>query len=100
MLRALSGRKHYVWTGFCILDMERGKRAMRAIKTVVRVRKLSHHEIERYLKTGEPLEGAGGYKMQGTGGFIFEDIRGDYNNILGLPLSAVLPELKKFGIRM
>lgn len=99
MLRALSGKQHTVWTGFCIIDTKRGKRVVKAVKTIMWVRTLTSHEIERYIKTGEPLEGAGGYKMQGAGGFIFESIHGDYNNILGLPLAEVLKELKKFGVK-
>ena len=99
MLRALSGRSHDVWTGFAILDPKRGKKIIRAIKTRLTIRKLSSGEIERYIATGEPLDGAGGYKMQGMGGFILQRIVGDYNNVLGLPLGAVLLELKKLGIR-
>ena len=99
MLQTLSGKSHSVWTGFCIIDTKSGKRIQRAVKTEVTVRVLSSQEIKRYIETGESLDGAGGYKMQGTGGFVIEKIHGDYTNVLGLPLSAVLDELKKMGIR-
>lgn len=99
MLRALSGKSHDVWTAFCIIDTKNKKRIVRAAKTRLSIRKLSPQEIDRYIATGEPLDGAGGYKMQETGGFVIGTIKGDYTNVLGLPLGALLKELKALGVR-
>lgn len=100
MLRALNGKTHVVWTGFCIIDTTSGKRAIKSVKTNLTLRKLTKKEIARYLETGEPLDGAGGYKLQEKGQALMARIDGDYNNILGLPLSVVLDELKKMGVRV
>jgi len=75
-----------------------GKRIECAVKTSLTLRKLTTKEIAAYLATGEPLEGAGGYKLQTKGQALMADIRGDYNNILGLPLSTLLQELRKFKV--
>lgn len=99
MLRTLSGKRHEVWTGFCIIDTGKGKRVVRAVKTNVTFRKLTSKDIAVYIATREPLDGAGGYKLQGSGNVLISEIRGDYNNIIGLPLTAVLEELRKLGIR-
>jgi len=99
MLRTLSGKAHDVWTGFCIIDTKKGKKVVRAVRARVTFRSLTPKEISRYIATGEPMDGAGGYKIQESGGFLISEIRGDYNNIIGLPLEAVLEELKKLGIK-
>ena len=99
MLKAHSGKTHAVWTGFAILDTASGKRVQRAVKTSVKMRALSPKEIATYVKTGEPFNGAGGYQLQGTGYVLVSEIKGDYNNIIGLPLTVVLKELKKLGVR-
>lgn len=100
ILRALSGKTHDVWTGFAIIDTKTGARIVRAVKTRVTFRSLTSKEIQMYVATGEPMDGAGGYKMQGAGGFVIASIHGDYNNILGMPLPAVLVALKQFGVRV
>jgi septum formation protein len=96
MLRALSGKSHDIWTGFCIIDTKSGKKIVRAEKTKLYFRKLSNREIDAYLAKGESLDVAGGYAFQITGSILSEKIEGDYNNIIGLPLAAVLKELKRF----
>ncbi len=99
MLRTLSGKQHEIWTGFCILDTKIKKRVLKAVRATLQMRKLTSAEIEGYIKTGEPMDGAGGYKIQGAGGFLADFISGDYSSVLGLPLSDVLAALQKFGIR-
>lgn len=104
MLRTLSGKSHNIWTGFCIIDTKKGTRVLRAVKTRVTFRPLSRAVIEGYIATGEALKGAGSYTLpysegKASGNLFVSDIRGDYNNIIGLPLSAVLLELKKLGVR-
>ncbi len=100
MLRFLSGRTHSVITGFTIIDTVTAKKISRSVETKVRFRKLTKREIISYVKTGEPLDKAGAYAIQGLGSLIVERIDGDYFNVIGLPLSSLVEALKKFGVRV
>ena len=100
MLRALSGKTHEVWTGFCIIDTKSGKRVLNAVSSKITLLPLSTAAIERQIASGEAFEGAGGYMIQKRGAAFIARIEGDYTNIIGLPLSVVLPELKKLGVRV
>ncbi len=94
MLKLLSGKTHSVYTGFCIMDMTTGKSECRACETKVRFKNITDDEIRTYIKTGEPLDKAGAYGIQGIGGIFVSGIEGDYLNVVGLPLSAVCDVLK------
>ncbi len=98
MLRALSGKTHRILTGFVIIDTQTGKKAGRAVETEVSFRALSDTEIDAYAATSEPLGKAGGYAIQGRGAQFVEKIQGNMDNVIGLPLAALLEELAKFGI--
>lgn len=100
MLTALNGKSHTVITGFTILDTDTGKRISRSVKTRVWFNTLSSVEIEAYVRTGEPLDKAGGYAIQGLGALLVKRIQGDYLNVVGLPLSAIVEYLKKFGVHV
>ncbi len=100
MLATLSGRSHTVITGFTIIDTETNKTRTESVETKVYFRKLDSAEIEAYVKSGEPLDKAGGYAIQGRGALLVERIEGDYFNVVGLPLSALAASLKEFGIRL
>lgn len=96
MLAALSGRTHLVCTG---VTLRRGERTeTRAETTRVTFRSLTPGEIDRYVDTGEPLDKAGGYGIQGYGALLVEGIRGDYSNVVGLPLCLVGRMLAGFGV--
>jgi septum formation protein len=98
LLTLLSGKCHRVITGFTILDEDTGRSVSRAVETRVCFRELSKGEIDEYVKTGEPLDKAGAYAIQGKGAGLVERIEGDYYNVVGLPILALAEELKKFGI--
>lgn len=100
MLGLLSGRPHSVITGFAVIDTATGKRVARSVETKVYFRRLTRKEILSYVRTGEPLDKAGGYAIQGLGGLLVKRIEGDYFNVIGLPLSALLNVLRQFGIRV
>jgi septum formation protein len=100
MLRLFNGRPHSVITGFTIIDTSDNKRVSKTIETKVYFRKLSDKEIESYLKTKESLDKAGAYGIQGMGALLIRKIEGDYYNVMGLPLSALVESLKKFGINV
>jgi len=100
MLARLSGRCHSVITGFTIIDSATDKVVTRVVETRVYFRKLGRSEIARYVKTGEPLDKAGAYAIQGLGALLVERIEGDYYNVIGLPLCALAVVLRRFGITL
>ena len=98
ILAALNGRPHSVITGFTLLDTKENKRLSKSVETTVYVKRLSPAEIDAYVGTGEPLDKAGAYGIQGLGAVIVERIEGDYFNVIGLPLCALAEGLKSFGV--
>jgi septum formation protein len=95
MLRKLSGRTHEVLTGVCV----KGKdfEDVQVETTEVRFTRLSDEEIEQYVASGEPMDKAGAYGIQGMASRFSERIEGDYFNIVGLPIPRVYRMLKKAG---
>ncbi len=93
MLTRLSGRAHDVLTGFCV----RGPRGERVglVRTEVRFRPLSAAEIEAYVATGEPLDKAGAYGIQGRGGALVDAVFGSYPNVVGLPVAEVVAAVRE-----
>lgn len=87
MLARLSGRVHEVWTGLFVLDPADGRSAGGALRSIVKFARLDPEEIRRYVATGEPLDKAGAYAVQGYGSLFVEAIEGSYSNVVGLPLS-------------
>jgi septum formation protein len=98
MLASLSGREHRVITGFTVAHESAGRLVSRAEVSLVRFRTLTENEIAEYVSTGEPLDKAGSYGIQGEGGALVESVDGDYLNVVGLPLDEVLQVLEGFGI--
>lgn len=100
MLKRLSGKVHSVITGFTVLDTGSGRIVTRSVETKVRIKKLTDEEIDAYVRTGEPLDKAGAYAIQGLGSVIVDGIEGDYYNVVGLPLAALADSLREFGVRI
>jgi septum formation protein len=100
MLQSMSGKSHRVITGFTVLDASRNKSITRIVETRVYFKPLSLSEINNYIKSGEPLDKAGAYAIQGLGSLLVEKIKGDYYNVVGLPLQALAEVLKEFGIKI
>jgi septum formation protein len=100
ILSILSGKSHLVITGYTIIDTGTRKTVTKSVQTKVYFRNLSESEIDAYVKTGEPLDKAGAYAIQGLGALIVEKIEGDYYNVIGLPLSSLMESLKGFGIHL
>ncbi|MCA9570423.1 MAG: Maf family protein, partial [Myxococcales bacterium] len=92
MLRELSGVWHHVTTGVAIARA--GEVRSFRVTTDVRFRNLSDAEIARYVATGEPHDKAGAYGIQGLGGALVAEVRGDWTNVMGLPLEATLKALE------
>ena len=96
MLSRLSGRHHTVYTG---VTVRRGEQTLTAHEaTRVHFRPLTPQEIEAYISTGEPMDKAGSYGIQGYGAMLVEGISGDYFNVVGLPVCLLGRMLAEFGI--
>lgn len=89
MLRVLSGRWHQVYTGFTLVAPQLSRTLSGHAVSDVRFRTLEEREIAAYIATGEPLDKAGAYGIQERGGLFVAEIRGDYTNIVGLPIPMV-----------
>ena len=95
MLRLLSGRTHVVLTGLCVLEPSSGRRWVEAVRTQVRFGPLTEEEIQQYVATGEPLDKAGAYAIQGLASKFVEWIEGCYFNVVGLPVPTLYRLLKQ-----
>lgn len=98
MLRLLRGRMHEVWTGIAVRNAGNGRQATGAVCSVVRMRAYSDAEIDAYVATGEPLDKAGAYAIQGGAGVFVAGIDGCYANVVGLPLCELTALLARFGV--
>lgn len=94
-LSMLSGRGHEVYTGFCVMRIFDGKTICKSAKTDVYFKNLTEDKIWHYIATGEPADKAGSYGIQGLGGMLVEKIDGDYQNVVGLSVSALADVLEK-----
>ena len=97
MLQQLSGRTHTVLTGVALVRLPDGERRQFIESTLVHLRPITDEELSSYLATGEPYDKAGAYAIQGQAGRYIPRIEGCYFNVVGLPLSRVLTELKTMG---
>ena len=100
MLKNLQGKTHFVYTGVTLIWQEDGKvqKESFAVETKVTFYPMSETEIKDYIETGEPMDKAGAYGIQGKGAVYVKEIAGDYNNVVGLPLSALYQRMKQFKI--
>ena len=100
MLSKLSGREHEVITGFCVMDLGSGAAVSKAEVTRVEFKDLSPEIIKSYIASGEPMDKAGSYGIQGKGGILVKKIDGDYFNVVGLPVSGLTDVLiNDFSLR-
>ena len=99
VLKSLSGRCHAALTGYCVMRIKDGFTVCNMVKTEVNFKPLGESEITAYIETGEPMDKAGAYGIQGIGALLIDSINGDYFNVVGLPVSALSDTLKgEFGI--
>jgi septum formation protein len=96
MLNRLSGREHTVFTAVAMALEERCE--VKLSSTAVRFRELTPDEVRNYVATGEPMDKAGGYAIQGRAGAFIERIEGSYSGVVGLPLFETSQLLKLFGL--
>ena len=98
MLMLLSGQEHQVRTGFCLYCRTREVNIVRSTLTRVRFRPFPRKWAEAYVQTGEPMDKAGAYGIQGQGGVLVESISGSYSNVVGLPLVEVVELLGDYQV--
>ncbi|WP_233516789.1 Maf family protein [Paenibacillus curdlanolyticus] len=99
-LSRLQGRAHEVFTGVALVDSATGQRSVKHQRTQVWMKPLSTERITRYVETGEPMDKAGSYAIQGLGATNVERIEGCYFNVVGLPLSLLSDMLADYGINV
>ena len=97
MLRSLAGNWHHVYTGITVINTRRGRSLRNVDKTRVHLVPMTEQEIDAYVATGEPLDKAGAYGIQGMGGMFVDRIDGSYSNVVGLPMSMLRIMLAQVG---
>ena len=98
MLATIAGKTHIVYTGVTLQNAARGYHDTRVAESEVRMLPLTEREIEWYVATGEPLDKAGAYAVQGIGAMFIDSVHGSYTNVVGLPLALLYQMLKRAGI--
>ncbi len=98
VLQTLAGQKHLVHTGFCLMNGKDDVLISRVVTTEVWFYPFSRDIAAAYVATGESLDKAGAYGIQGSGGFLVERINGSYSNVVGLPLAEVVEELLRYKV--
>ncbi|MCG3174238.1 MAG: Maf-like protein YhdE [Myxococcota bacterium] len=98
MLSSLAGRWHQVITAVCLIHSGDGQELSTAVISSVMFRQSSPEDLRRYVDSGEPMDKAGAYAIQGAGSFLVREVRGSYTNIIGLPVEETLGLLRLAGI--
>jgi septum formation protein len=99
-LLTLAGQKHLVHTGFCLENLQEQVSISRVVTTEVCFFPYDEGIATSYVATGEPLDKAGSYGIQGCGSFLVQAINGSYSNVVGLPLAEVVQELLHYELVM
>lgn len=97
MLRSLAGNWHHVYTGITVINTRSGRILRNVDKTRVHIVPMTEEEIDAYVATGEPLDKAGAYGIQGMGGMFVDRIDGSYSNVVGLPMAMLRTMLAQIG---
>ncbi|MEK6777778.1 MAG: Maf family protein [bacterium] len=100
ILRKLSGKSHEVITALALIETESGRTITGEETTRVFFKELTDQEISAYISTGEPMDKAGAYGIQGKGILFIPRIEGCYTNVVGLPMMKLADMLREFGIRI
>lgn len=100
MLARLAGREHEVFSGVALLDQDRGETAADVEVSRVRMADMTPQDIAWYVDTGEPLDRAGSYAVQGLGALLVEGVLGNYSNVVGLPLPLTRRLFARLGYEL
>jgi len=96
ILSILSDSEHDIISGVCVMEMPSRKKMLRIERTHIKMKSIEDEEIDRYILTGEPMDKAGAYAIQGEGSKFVEKIDGSYSNAVGLPLELLQEMLNHF----
>lgn len=98
LLLQLAGKSHLVRSSFCVLQQNKSVSITQCVTTRVRFTNFSEKVARAYVATGEPMDKAGGYGIQGVGGMLVESIDGSYSNVVGLPVAELVAVLEDEGV--
>jgi septum formation protein len=98
LFKAFSGKKLEIVSGLYVMDTKRKKRACGTERSVLYAKKIKDKDLGRYFNALKPYDKAGGFSIEGIGSFIYDDIKGSYFNILGLPMIRLKQLFKKMGL--
>jgi len=99
-LKSFSGKRLKVISGVALIDCKTKKEIKDCEISEVKFKKMSDYEIKTYVETGEPIDKAGAFAIQGLGSVFIEKISGSYTNIVGFPVSCLYKNLKKLGVNI
>jgi len=100
MIESMSGKTHQVITGLAMIDTEKGKCIKDFEKTDVTFRKLTKHDVDVYIKTGDYMDAAGAYKIQKHAAALIERIEGCYSAVVGFPVTKAIEMLRKLDVKI
>ncbi|MDD5610078.1 MAG: Maf family protein [Candidatus Omnitrophica bacterium] len=100
ILKNFSGNKLFVYTGMYLLDLGRKKQSSAVAKTELKVKKIVGDELNRYLSLLGPYDKAGGFSIEGVGSMLFDELKGSYFNVLGLPMNTLAELFKKLDLNI
>jgi len=98
VLRGFSGRRIKVYSGLCVIDVFRSRMASGYDGTVLHVKKIPNEDIDKYFRLLGPYDKAGGFSIEGVGSVVFDDLRGSYFNVLGLPMGRLQELFRDIGL--
>ena len=98
MLGIIQGRRHEVWGGFSLLNSALGAVHVEAHRSLVQMIAMDEAFIRRYVESGEPLDKAGAYAIQGIGASLVSAVEGSYTNVVGLNIAALMTALRRFDL--
>ncbi|VVB79472.1 Septum formation protein Maf [uncultured archaeon] len=98
MLKSFSGKSQEVYSGIALIDCKTKKEIKDFEVTTLKFRKMNDEEIKKYVETGEPMDKAGAYAVQGLSSIFIEKVNGCYQNIVGFPIHKIYQSLTKLGV--
>lgn len=98
MLRSLRGKSHEVWSGLFLLRSDDDRQFVTAETSRVTFRDFSDAALQSYVATGEPMDKAGAYGLQGRGALLVRSVEGSWSNVVGLPLERFVDGMDALGI--
>ena len=98
ILKAFSGNQIIVYSGICVIDLDNSKESSGFNKTPLYIKKIHQRDIDKYFKLLGPYDKAGGFSIEGVGSIVFDNIRGSYFNVLGLPMGKLQELFQEIGL--